>query len=390
MNYTITKNNKTLAFVLMAVGLIALVYGFVTDVHRTWASLLMNNFYVMAIALAGTFFIAFNTVAQASWAVVLRRVPEAMGTYILPAGVFMLLIFAFGHHDLYHWTHAELYKKGSEHFDPILYGKQWYLNIPFFVVRMIAYFAVWVIFTRILRKESLLQDTDGDLKHYKKSFRMGAAFLVLFGISSSMSAWDFIMSIDSHWFSTLFGWYVFIGLFVTGLTVMAMLVVYLKSQGYLEYVNDSHIHDLGKYMFAFSIFWSYLWFAQFMLIWYANLPEEVTYYIARQDHYRCLFLANVAINFTVPFLLFMTRDAKRKKAMLLIGGTIMLIGHWIDVYLMVTPGVMGSHGHIGFIEVGMLAGFAGVFLFMVFNAMSKAPMTPLKHPMLEESKHFEL
>jgi hypothetical protein len=302
----------------------------------------------------------------------------------------MLIVCWFGRHDLYHWTHAELYVKGSEHFDPILYGKQWYLNQPFFFLRMITYFAIWVIFTKIFRKESVLQDIDGDIKHYKKSFRLGAAFLVLFGITSSMSAWDFIMSIDSHWFSTLFGWYVFIGLFVSGLTVMAMLVVYLKGQGYLEYVNDSHIQDLGKYMFAFSIFWSYLWFAQFMLIWYVNLPEEVVYFIARQDHYRGLFLANVGINFTVPFLLFMTRDAKRKKVMLLIGGAIMLIGHWIDIYLMVIPGTMGANGHIGFIELGLLAGFAGLFLYVVFNAMSKAPMMPLKHPLLEESKHFEL
>ncbi len=313
-----------------------------------------------------------------------------MGTHILPAGILMLLIFAFGHHDLYHWTHPELYDKSSHHYDKILEGKSGYLNIPFFVIRMIAYFVIWVVFTRIFRKESLLEDVDGDLKHYKKSFRMGAAFLVLFGISSSMSAWDFIMSVDSHWFSTLFGWYIFAGLFVSGLTVMALLVVYLKSQGYLEYVNDSHIQDLGKYMFAFSIFWTYLWFVQFMLIWYANLPEEVVYYIARQDNYRTLFVLNFCINFGVPFLLFMTRDAKRKKTYLVIGGIIMLVGHWIDIYLLVTPGTQGSHGHIGFIEIGTLAGIAGLFLFMVFNALSKAPLMPQKHPLLEESKHFEL
>ncbi len=390
MNYTITKNNRTLTYVLMAIGLVAIVYGFVSDPHRTWASLLLNNFYVMAIALAGTFFLAFNSVAQSSWWVVLKRVVEAMGTHILPAGIIMLLIFAFGHHDLYHWTHAELYDKSSDHYDKILDGKHGFLNIPFFVIRMIVYFGIWIIFTRIFRKESLLEDTDGDLKHYKKTFRFGAAFLVLFGITSSMSAWDFIMSVDSHWFSTLFGWYIFAGLFVSGLTVIAMLVVYLKSRGYLESVNDNHLQDIGKYMFAFSIFWTYLWFAQFMLIWYANLPEEVVYYIARMDHYRGLFITNFAINFSVPFLLFMTRDAKRKKNLLLIGGVFMLIGHWIDVYLMVTPGTQGSHGHIGFIELGTLAGLAGLFLFMVFNALSKAPMMPQKHPMLEESKHFEL
>lgn len=390
MNYNFTKNNKTIAIALMAIGLVAIVIGFNSDPHRTWSSLLVNNFYFLAIGLAGTFFIAFNTVAQSGWWVVIKRVPEAMGAQILPSGILMILIFFLGKHDLYHWTHEGITDPTSHHYDPIIAGKSGYLNVPFFVIRMFAYVGIWTIFTYLLRKESLKMDVANNNAPWQKSIKLGAAFLVLFAITSSTSAWDFLMSVETHWFSTLFGWYTFAGLFITGLTTMALLVVYLKSQGYLEYVNENHIHDLGKYMFAFSVFWTYLWFVQFMLIWYSNLPEEVTFYINRMENYRGLFIANFLINFCVPFLLFMTRDAKRKRKLLVFGGIIMLIGHWIDFFMIVIPGAQGTHGQIGFIEIGIFLGIAGLFLFMFFRSLSKAPVTPQKHPMLEESIHFHV
>ncbi len=393
MRYNFTKSNRNLALALMGIGVIAIIIGFLTNPHRTWASLLVNNFYFMALSLAGTFFVAVSYVMQAGWSVGLKRVPEAMGAFLKFSAVGMILIFIFGHNDLYHWTHSEIYEKflpdgktPNPDFDHILLGKHGFLNIPFYMIRMVAYFAIWVGFTWILRNESLKEDLEGGLKHYKKSFKFAAIFIPLFGITSSTSAWDFLMSIDAHWFSTLFGWYTFMGLFVSGLATMCLIIIYLKSKNYLENINENHMHDVGKMMFAFSIFWTYLWFSQFMLIWYANLPEEIIYFKTRWDHYRVIFWVNFFINFLFPFLVLMSRDAKRKMKILMIAGIGIVLGHWLDVYLMVMPGTMKANwGGFNPIEFGIMAGYAGLFIYVVLNALSKAMLVPQKHPMLKES-----
>ncbi len=377
--------------VLMAIGLAAITYGFTTNPHRMWANLLVDNFYFMAISLCGTFFVAANYLAQAGWSAVIKRVPEAMGQFLPFAGVFMIIIFFAGGHDLYHWTHKELYNPASPEYDKIIEGKSGWLNMPFYSFRLFLYFSVWVLLTFMLRRESMQEDLDGGLKHYNRSMVLSAIFIVFFAVSSSTSAWDFLMSVDTHWFSTLFGWYTFAGLFVTGLTAIALIIIYLKNNNYLQQVNENHLHDMAKYMFAFSVFWAYLWFDQFMLIWYANFPEEVAYFYARwNDGYKILFIGNFLINFICPFLILMTRDAKRKMRVLQVAGTIILFGHWIDVFLMVMPGTMGKDWGIGIIEIGTFLGFAGLFIWVVLRALSKAPLVAQKHPFLQESYHHHI
>lgn len=376
--------------IMIAVGVVAIVMGFMTDKTRTWAALLQNNFYFTAMALAGTFFVAFQYVAQAGWAVGIKRVPEAMGGFLKYGMVGMIVIFLLGHHDLYHWTHAELYDKASPEYDHILAGKQGFLNIPFFVIRLVAYAAIWIGFTMMLRKHSLLEDQEGGLDHYKRSITISAVFIVLFAVTSSTSAWDFLMSIDAHWFSTLFGWYTFAGLFVSGLAMMAMFILYLRGRGYMNHITENHFHDVGKFMFAFSIFWTYLWFSQFMLIWYANLPEEVVYYQLRWEQFRTLWVANLLINFCAPFLILMTRDAKRQTAILWVGGSVIILGHWLDVFMMVTPGIMGKDWHLGFVELGTMVGYLGLFIWSTLSELSKATLVPKNHPMLQESLHHHI
>lgn len=387
MNYNFTQKNKIFCIVLIVIGVISIAANFMLNPHQVWGSLLMNNFYFMAIALGGTFFLAVQYAAEVGWSAVLKRVMEAMGQYLVFAGVMMLIIFLLGKHHLYHWTHEALYDPKSPEYDEIMVGKSGYLNQPFFLIRMVLYFVIWIGFTKLLRRESLAGEISGGVEHYKKAARYATTFLVLFGITSSTSAWDFIMSIDAHWFSTLFGWYTFAGLFISSLSVMAMLIVYLKSNGYLQEINDSHIHDVGKFMFAFSIFWTYLWFAQFMLIWYANLPEEVTYFITRFDHYRGLFIGTFFVNFICPFLLLMSSDAKKKLAMLAVVGSILFIGHWMDLFVMIIPGTTGEHGHITWMEIGTTCGFAGLFLYSTLYSLAKAPLVAKNHPMLQESLH---
>ncbi len=397
MNYNFTQKSKTVTLVMMALGLISVIAAFATHSHQAWSNLLHNTFYFMAISLAATFFLSVQYAAEVGWSVVLKRILEAMTTFLPFAAILMLVVF-FGNyvaahnggHYLYHWLHEELYDPASAEYDYIIAGKAGYLNLPFFTIRMLAYFAIWVGCAHMLRKYSLQEDIEGGTHNYFKAKKLAIWFLVAFAVTSSTSAWDFIMSIDTHWFSTLFGWYTFVGMFISAIAVMNFILAYLVKQGKMPFISEHHLHDAGKFMFAFSIFWTYLWFAQFMLIWYANIPEEVTYFMVRFDHYRELFIANFLINFIAPFLVLMTRDAKRKVNLLMVVSVILFIGHWIDVFLMVTPGVVKEDWHIGLIEIGTTIGFLGLFIYVVMNALSKAPLLREKHPLLQESLHHNI
>jgi hypothetical protein len=236
------------------------------------------------------------------------------------------------------------------------------------------------------------EDLDGSTIHWYKSRSLSAWFLVFFGVSSSVAAWDWVMSIDAHWFSTMFGWYVFASWWVTGLAFIVYVVVKLKEAGYLKVVNANHLHDLGKFCFAFSVFWTYIWFSQFLLIYYANIPEEIVYFIERMKvaPYNWIFYLNLFLNFVFPFLLLMTRDAKRHMSMLKIVAPIIMIGHWFDFYNMITPGVMQYNGGFGFLEIGLFMIFLGAFVYVVLTGLTKLPLVGKNHPMLQESLHHHI
>jgi len=390
--YEFTSGSKIVSYVLIAIGIISITLSFTTHSHQAWSNLLWNNFYFMVIALAAVFFLAVQYAAEAGWSIGIRRVPEAMAMY-MPYGAALMAIILIGNyiagsgggHYLYHWWHHDLYDPNSPEYDRIIAGKAGFLNMPFFIIRVIFYFVVWVGFALYFRKMSLKQDIEGGSSHHLKMRSKSYVFLVLFAITSSLMAWDFIMSIDAHWYSTLFGWYTFAGLFISGISVMAIIIVILKRKGLMDHVNTHHLHNVGLFMFAFSVFWTYLWFAQFMLIWYANIPEEVTYFMVRQDHYRAIWIGNFFINFCTPIIFLMTRDAKRKSLILLVMGIILFFGHWIDVYQMVTPGVAGAHGHLGWIELGTMLGFLGLFRYVVLSQLAKAPLVAQNDPFFEES-----
>lgn len=378
--FQFTGKHKIVFSILILIGLAVMAYGlFSLPSDRFWANVLLNNMYFLQIALAGVFFISVHIVSQAGWHVSVQRIPEAMGTFIPVAGILMLLVFV-GIKDIYHWSH--------EHVDEIIQGKKPFLNITFFAARFIVYFAGWIWLSHKIRKLSLRSDTNQDIRLFKNSHVYAVLFVVFFAITNSVSSWDWLMSIDAHWYSTLYGWYIFSSMFVSGIAVITLLVIYLKRKGYMEHVNKEHLHDLGKYLFGFSIFWMYLWFSQYMLIWYGNIPEETTYFIQRTDHYSLLFYGNIIINFMVPFLALMPREAPRKEFMLIIVSIIILIGHWIDFYLAVTPGIVGNEGTIGVLEIGMTVGYAGLFLWVVFRALSKASLVPFNHPFYKESLDY--
>jgi hypothetical protein len=334
--------------------------------------------------------VALQYVAYAGWSVMIKRINEAMSAWILPGAVIMLIVFLLGRHDLFHWTHEGIMTKGSVNYDEIIAGKSGFLNLPFYLIRMVVFLGIWWFFSQRLRKLSLEEDLNGGTEYFHRSINTAALFLVLYAVSSSMSAWDWVMSVDVHWFSTMFGWYVFASWWVSGIAATTLTAIYLKQAGYLKFLNANHLHDLGKFMFGFSIFWTYVWFSQFMLIWYANLPEEAVYYNQRlggfNGAYTGIFFFNLVINFAFPFLVLMRRDAKRQMIMLKIVSIAILIGHWSDFYLMFMPATMkGDNGFI--IEIGIALIFLGSFLILFTKRLSQASLVPVHHPFLDESVH---
>jgi hypothetical protein len=439
--YTFSSKLKTLSFALMIIGLLGVAYGFLTtpssveevkemlhqshdahgaeasshqvtaDLHgsadtkevehevdshaehayhslknKPWSALYVALFFFFMISLATLAFYAIQHAAQAGWPVVLFRVMEAITAY-LPVGAVLLFVFfvlsSLHLNHLFVWMDPEVVAH-----DELIQNKSGYLNVPFFLIRAAIYIIGWVAYRNYSRKLSVAQDSASNLKNYTKLFKSSAAFLVFFLVTESMMSWDWIMSLDPHWFSTLFGWYVFASMIVSAITTIALISIYLKGKGYLEFVNNSHLHDLAKYMFGFSIFWTYLWFSQFMLIWYADIPEEVTYFATRFNDYKVPFLGMVGLNFVFPLLILMNSDFKRVPWFIVCTGIIILLGHYIDIFVMIMPATVGDQWFFGITELGSILLILGLFIYVVFTALSKYPLLAKGNPFIKESEHF--
>ena len=366
-----------------------------TWMSRVWANLLMNSYYFWLFAVAAVFFIAVNYVANAGWAVMLKRVMEAQSSYLLVGSILLFGIIIGAKDTLYHWVQyfhsSDSGNKAAAGYDAILESKAWLLNntsifffIPFVLI-------IWILIRMKLRRNSVAEDDDKGLSMFRNSTRWSAGFIFFFAFSFSALSWLIIMSIDAHWYSTMFSVYNFAISFVTGLSVMMVITQYLKSKGYMEMVSDEVVHDLGKFMFAFCIFWGYIFLSQWLLIWYTNLPEETVYFAARlQGGYKTLFAINIFMCFLAPFLVLMMRNAKRYPKVLLTAAAIILIGHWVDTYLLIMPGTVGDKAGIGMLEIGTTMAFAGIFIYVVLNSLSKANMYPINHPYVLESANHDV
>jgi len=438
--YTFSSKLKTFSFALMIVGLLGVAYGFLTtpnsvedvkvmlaeshethgevathnnevkatevhedmehsdDTHaehayhylknKPWSALYVALFFFFMISLATLAFYAIQHAAQAGWSVVLFRVMEGITAYLPVGGVLLFVFFVLSSLHLNHlfiWMDPEVVAH-----DELIQNKAGYLNVPFFLARAAIYIGGWILYRQHARKLTLAQDnaTPGDISNFTKLFKRSAAFLVFFLVTESMMSWDWIMSLDPHWFSTLFGWYVFASMIVSAVTTIALVSIYLKGKGYLEFVNNSHLHDLAKFMFGFSIFWTYLWFSQFMLIWYANIPEEVTYFATRFGDYKLPFLGMLALNFVFPLLVLMNSDFKRVNWFIVCTGIIILIGHYVDIFVMIMPATVGDQWFIGIPEISSVLLILGLFIYVVFTALSKAPLLAKGNPFIKESEHF--
>ncbi len=393
--FEFTGKAKTLSIVGILLGVIAIVYGFLSGhQERTFANLLLMGYYFACVCMSATFFLAVQYVAQAGWSASILRVPQAMAKTLPIAAVILVVIMVAGlfSHNLYHhWNADGLTDKNSPNYDAIIAGKSVFLNVPFFLGRQVIFLGVYSIFSILFVKLSANEDLEGGLNSYRRSFKNACIFLVIYGFTTPVFAFDSIMSLEAHWFSTMFGWYNFAAMWVSSLATIAVIIILLRKAGYMQWVNNSHLHNLGQLIFGFSIFWTYVWFAQFLLIYYANMPEETVYFFKRFEYYKFWFFLNLAMNFLTPVLLLMDRDNKRSETKLLFVAIIVLLGHWVDYYQMIMPGaVEEGHNGFGIIEIGTAAGFVGLFTFTVLSALSKKPLIAKNHPFLQESLHHQL
>ncbi len=390
---------KTWAFSLIAIGLVAIVLGLVTihDEHDKvifWSTLLYNSIYFTFICNASMFFLCATTLAMGGWQQSFRRIPEAISVMVPVFGtitflVLMYILFGGKLTHIYHWMDVHHIE---ETHDEILGGKLGFLNVKFFVIWSFLAVVLWSLLGARMRKisreaDEAQMDYATGKKFIFRSAVSASLFLAWFALTTGSTVpWLWMMSIDAHWYSTMYSWYNFASTFVAGMALVALWVIYLKNKGYLELTNQEHLHDIGKFMFAFSIFWTYLWFSQFMLIWYANISEETIYYKHRmQGPYRGIFFLNLIINFICPILILMKRNAKRNYTLITFMAVLIIFGHWLDFYQEVMGSVSKDHVTLGWLDFGTAAFFIGLMIFFVSKSLASKPLIPKYHPFLKES-----
>ena len=383
---------------LMTVGVLSLIIGFIVygggntgTGPRFWAALLQNSIYFLLIVNACLFFYAAHTLAMAGWVLSFRRLTEAISACVTPLGIIcfvilMCLVFG-GHSALYEWVDKDAVAKSAD-----LKGKSGFLSRTFFTIYTILTIGLWTLLGRKLRNLSRSVDdrkpTVEEGKRYIFTNTVWAAVYIVWFALTAMSVvpWLWLMSLDAHWFSTMYSWYTFGSSFVAGMALMTIFMIYLKNQGYLEYTTEEHLHDMAKYQFAFSIFWTYLWFDQFMLIWYANISEETVYFKTRfEGAYAGIFYLSFIINFVAPFLIYMKRGSKRNWGTVTFMSVLLVFGHWLDFYQMVFPKVDPDHVPMNLFDFGIALGFVGLIMWQTAKVLSKFPMLAKNHPFLKES-----
>ena len=365
------------------VGLVAIAVGLNTDPVRTWSSLLVAGFYVLSVALGGLLFIAVQQLSGAAWSVGMRRVAEAM-TCALPVAAVMMVLLFFGRGDLFAWAAVAPVGERAAGL-----GTR-YFAVVFVAFRTVLFLGLWMVFAWLMRRTSERQDTSDDPIHQRRMLRYSAVFIVLFALSFSLATVDWLLALDPRWMSTIYAVYAFAGLLVQGVAAVTLVVVLLHEHGHLvDTVNANHLHDLGKLLLALTTFWAYIWLCQYLLIWYGNLPDEVTYYVVRTGpRWVALFFANLVINWLIPFGVLLPRASKRSPTVLKWVAVLILIGRWLDVYLLVMPQTMTAPA-FGLLELSIAAAYGSVLWFVVSAALARQPLIVLHDPLLFECLRHE-
>lgn len=352
--------------------------------ERLWLNLLVAGQFLLGLGLGAGFFVALLHVVGASWAVALRRVPEAMTRLIIPGGIVTLVVVLL-HPGTWPWV-------GAATGEPRLWFRETWLNLHFFQVRSVVYVLLWAWLSAWLVRPSFEQDEDGRIEHTLVSRRRGAIYLVVFAVTLWLASTDWLMSLDPDWYSSIFAPYQFSGIFLAALAAMTLTVVRLRDGGPLQgMVTEEHLHDLGKLLFAFSVFWMYIWFSQVLLVWYANIPAETIYYAPRvRPWWLPLFLLNIAFGWAIPFLILLRRDMKRRPTVLAGLCVLFLIGHWLDLYLATSPRLLGERPALGVPELAPVLLALGIALLVFERSFRRYRPVPVRDPFLEDSLHYHV
>ena len=391
-HFEIPKRYNTWSLALMGVGILSLIVGFMVygSTTRFWSALLQNSVYFLLVVNAAMFFFCAATLAMGGWQLAFRRVTEAISACVIPIGIItfiILLSIVFGKKDgVYDWLGSNAAT------DVTLKGKAGFLNPTFFTVWTTLAIGLWTLLG--IKMRQLSRETDNKpmsiaegKRYIFKNTVWASLYIVWFTLTvASTVPWLWLMSTNAHWFSTMYSWYTFGSTFVPGMALIALFVIYLKNKGYLEYTNNNHLHDLGVFQFAFSIFWTYLWFDQFMLIWYANISEETIYFKNRfEGVYQGIFYLNLTINFLAPLLIYMSRNSKRSYVTVTFMSVALIFGHWLDFYQMVFGSTSKNEVPMNLFDFGIAAGFIGLIMWQTGRVLSKYPLLAKNHPFFKES-----
>jgi hypothetical protein len=377
--YTCSPRLRNLALALIIIGIITATIGFYQDAGKTWANYLLSNYYFTMLTIGAMFFLTIQYITRSGWSALFIRIPHVIG-YYLPVASALMLLLVFGMQSLYPWSHA-----GAVAADPIIAHKAPYLNTPFFFIRMSVFFGLWILMAFLLRKMAFKEDSSGGVNYFNKSEFYSKIYIFIMAVSTTFATFDLIMSIDVHWYSTIFAVKNFISGFYHAVAVIILLILFLNHKGFYPQLNKNHLHDFSKYLFILSLIWAYLWFVQYLLIWFTNIPEETIYYVTRTEgKWRIFFYLNITLNWFIPFFLLLSNKMDSNKRVMAVACIVSLVGMWVDFYLQIMPGSTGEFA-IGFIEVGMFAGFVGLFGGVIAWGLGRIPLVPKNHPYLKES-----
>jgi len=373
------------AAVVGIAGSLALALPAEGGLDRWLQSYLVSFAFLLSLCLGGLFFVMLQHVTRAGWSVVVRRVAEGVAANV-DLMAFLAIPVVLGIGRLYHWAHPEVVAH-----DPILAGKAGYLNPTFFILRLVLYFGIWIVLSRLLVARSAAQDANGEPAVTLGMEKISAPGLVLFALSTNFAAFDLLMSLDPHWFSTIFGVYYYSAGVVGFCSVLAILLYWLQGRGRLvDVVSSEHYHEVGKLMFAFIVFWAYIAFSQYMLIWYGNIPEETDWFLRRQTgDWVWVSLALLFAHFFIPFLALISRPPKRHPARLSVIAVWVIAACWLDIYWLVVPEFSPGVARFGAVDVLCFLGLAGIWTAVLGWRLGRRALVPRSDPRLGESLAFE-
>jgi hypothetical protein len=381
----LTPNMVRIPIALIAIGAVAAVIGLFVDAERMWLNLLIDGFYAMSIGVSGIFFFTTQRLSSAKWSASIRRMPEAL-MQVMPGAVVLMILLAFGFRTLYPWTHPGVV--ASHEPLPFTPGREMWLAPTFVYARMAVVLALWTFFALRIRKTSLAADASrqAGLDAHRRLNRHAGVFAPLFALTIAVAAYDWLISLEPQWFSTMFSVYVFAGCFVQGIAGIALATVVLARRGNFgprfQMIGLEPIHTLGTMILAFCTFWAYIWVCQYLLIWYGNIPEEAPYYLARtHGSWLPVFLISFVINWIIPFFALLPRNNKRNLKVMMGISILVLFGRWLDLYILVMPSHWTSF-RIGPLEIAMAAGCGGLIFLLVVRALSRAPLVPTHEPIV--------